>query len=93
MATSHKKPTKKFSASQTDSKKDVSKDALSAKDIEHYNAILIEDLKSQFNFVIEKVQDSETRITNALSNFKNKFCQRFDNLLAVCNITDAVPGW
>lgn len=43
--------------------------------IAHYNAILIEDLTSKFNFVIEKVMSLDEKFTHLLNNYVQEMRQ------------------
>lgn len=54
-----------------------------AKEIAHYNAILIEDLKDQFKFVIEHVSGVEERLTKRMDERFVAHDQRFDIIESV----------
>jgi len=58
-------------------KKDKTKvsDPASAKEIQHYNAVLIEELKSQFQMVTENTKTSEERLTK---NMNERFAEQDD---------------
>lgn len=50
----------------------------SAAQIEHYNAILIEDLRSQFRLVIEHVQTASSSLGERIDRFEQKTESRFE---------------
>ena len=58
----------------------------SAAQIQHYNAILIEDLKSEFRFVVEHMSGIEQRLTDRMDKTDAANNERFDNIEAVLKI-------
>ena len=51
-----------------------------AETIQHYNAVLIEDLKSQFKMVIERSEGAEERTRQFIEELHTKTQERFDNV-------------
>lgn len=50
---------------------------------EHYNAILLEEVRSQMELVLEKVTGSEDRLMTAIRELRIEHDQRFDVIEAV----------
>jgi chromosome segregation ATPase len=59
------------------------KDPATAKQIQHYNAVLIESLESNFKFVIEKVDGMESRLNQRIDEERAKNDERFDRIESV----------
>lgn len=51
--------------------------------VEHYNAVLIEDLHSKMDFVIEHMNGVETRLSEKMDNIQQENNKRFDNIEGV----------
>lgn len=57
-----------------------------AKSIQHYNAVLIEDLRSEFKFVVEHVSDVERRLTEKIDDSNTEHRERFKTIEAILKL-------
>jgi uncharacterized protein (DUF3084 family) len=68
------------------SKNKKEKPLSSAAQIQHYNALLIEDLKSDFKFVVEHMNGIEKRLTERMDRTDAANQQRFDTIEAILKL-------
>lgn len=57
--------------------------ARSSRSISHYNAILIEELQSQFKFVVEHAETAYDKLSEKIDNFRQETEARFTIIEAV----------